>query len=325
MDDVEPFAITPSAGSDLRCRLCAATVMQSLNIRENMFGTGEVFAYEKCAGCGAVQIAELPSSLGRYYPESYYSYAGLPQGVKQKLRMYLAVSGPGFLFGRSDWWLSGGPKSIRDCGAKKTDTILDIGCGSGEFISALKEIGFHFVSGADPFVRESFHHKNGVSVRKVEMRELSGSYNVVMMHHSLEHIWDQKDAAAQLFRVVAPGGKCIVRIPTVDSWTWQNFGVDWVHADAPRHFYLHSRKSISCLLTDVGFTDIRIIDDSIAYGILGSKKIREFHRLMDPDNSPNFERYFRANVISEASKMVRRLNAESRGDSIAVHAVRPAA
>jgi SAM-dependent methyltransferase len=292
-----------------------------------MFGTGERFEYRQCNACGCLQISDPPPDMARYYPSNYYSYgqagSSASLDLKARTRNLLAHYGPSWLFSGKDWWEKGDRKALRDAGIHRSARILDLGCGRGEFIDDLRNIGFSSVLGADPFIQDDIAHPNGVRVLKREAADVDGSFDVVMMHHSLEHIWDQHGIVAEIARLLAPGGRCIIRIPTVDSWAWEEYGVDWVQLDAPRHFYLHSRASIKRLLEGSGFTVTAIVDDSISFQILGSEKIRRGFPLINPEtNQTDYSEFLPNELIEAAPHRVRQLNKTGRGDSIAVHARR---
>jgi SAM-dependent methyltransferase len=51
-----------------------------------------------------------------------------------------------------------------------------------------------------------------------------------------------QEAAASL---LACKGIIVVRIPAVSSYAWERYGVAWMQLDAPRHFFLHSPKSMT--------------------------------------------------------------------------------
>lgn len=74
----------------------------------------------------------------------------------------------------------------------------------------LAHIGFPNVLGADPFIPQDIIHSNA-RVLKCEVDEIEGQFDVVMMHHGLEHIWDQHRTAADLGRPVKTGGRCLIR------------------------------------------------------------------------------------------------------------------
>lgn len=296
------------------CRICDSKKAARLfDLPETMFHTKENFEYFQCDECGCLQISEMPKDIQKYYPENYYSYSPRPKGLvasaKANIRAALSVFGPSRIFSGRDWYEKGDRKSLRDAKARRSDRILDLGCGQGSLVADLHDIGFKRAIGADPFVGDHIRYSNGATVLKQDASMLDGPFDLIMMHHSLEHIWDQKQIATEIERLLAPSGKCIIRIPTIDSWAWAEYGQDWVQLDPPRHFYLHSRKSIVHLLEQAGLRVTNIIDDSIAFQVLSSEQIR-----------------FGKEVSSraEATRKARELNGLQRGDSIAVHAEKPA-
>ena len=310
------------------CRICGGELGEAIVLREMMFGSGEHFDYGQCKVCGCLQIIDIPNDIGRHYPATYYSFGAAETGrlakLKSAVRAKLAIDGPALFFTGRDWWEKGSLKSVRDSKVGRSASILDIGCGDGELIRSLRAAGFQNVLGADPFIEEDIVLPDGVRVLKREDSEVEGSFDLVMAHHSLEHMPDQIRAARNLFRLTAPGGKCVVRIPTVDSWAWKKYGVNWVQLDAPRHLYLHSRNSIERLLEAVGFKMVRTVDDSHAIQVLGSEKIERGLSFIDPQtNTPNYAKHLPKDMINSASGIARRVNLQHEGDAIAVHVSRP--
>lgn len=62
-----------------------------------------------------------------------------------------------------------------------------------------------------------------------------------MFHHSFEHIADPFETLCSVRRLLS-SGTCLIRIPIVDSWAWENYGVNWIQIDAPRHFFSLLKK-----------------------------------------------------------------------------------
>jgi SAM-dependent methyltransferase len=312
-----------------KCRICnSENVAPPIELRETMFGTGEPFLYERCFECGCLQILKQPMGMAKYYPNNYYSYAagsgGIVDAVKRRTQILLSLHGPGWLFAGRDWWEVGVRKSIRDMGLSRSARILDVGCGNGNLIASLAEVGFRNVLGADPFISHDIVHSNGARVLKREANEIEGQFDVVMMHHSLEHIWDQPGTVAEVARLVKSGGRCMIRIPTIDCWAWEEYGRDWIALDPPRHFYLHSRASITRLLESAGFQLDRIVDDGSLLQILGSEKIKRGQPLLNPKTGKtDYDEFLPHELIQSASARSRELNLAGRGDSIAVHARKP--
>ena len=308
------------------CRVCGAPDLGSaITARETMFGTGETFVYRQCRVCGCLQIVEPPERMDRFYQPTYYSFGSGPSSPVRKIktitRAVLALYGPAWLFSRQQWWTGGAMRAVRDGRITRADRILDLGCGSGEFIANLGDVGYRRVLGADPFIDEDIIHPNGVRVLKRAAHEIDDIFDVLMMHHSLEHVGDQKRIVIDVARLLAPEGRCVIRIPTIDSWAWGEYGLDWAQLDAPRHFFLHTRASIRTLLESAGLRVTAIIDDSTSFQILGSEKIRRGYPLIDASQGkPLFAEFLPPSLIRSAARRARVLNAAGRGDSIAVHA-----
>lgn len=274
-----------------------------------MFLTGETFDYQLCPRCSVLQIAELPVDVEQYYPDNYYSFDQPALGLKTRVKEWLCLNGPPQAFQRMAWFESSALRSVAPFA--KSVSVLDIGCGSGHLLSAMRRLGFTRVSGADPYIDESFETSNGVPVKKCELADIDGRYDVVMMHHSLEHMWDQQSALKNVRRLLTADGTALIRIPTLDSWAWTEFGANWAHLDPPRHFYLHSRKSIRLALEQAGLSLRRIYDDSSRFGLVGS--VKAMQGLSTISAAPiDLGRYSEVDVSA--------LNREGRGDCIAVYA-----
>jgi SAM-dependent methyltransferase len=137
-----------------------------------------------------------------------------------------------------------------------------------------------------------------------------------MFHHSLEHIPDPERILKIAYDLLKPGGYCIIRIPTVSSYAWKNYGMKWVQLDAPRHFYLHSIKSIEILSRRTNFKLSNIIYDSTAFQFWGSEQYLQNITLTDPHSylmNPKNSLFSKKDIL-EFSKRAKELNAAKLGD-----------
>lgn len=234
------------------CRICGhAGPHASYRVREMMFGTKEEFEYFQCARCKCLQITAIPEDMARHYPTDYYSMSDCA-GEDGTLRhpkfhrvlassLRLRFSSRGFdRRGQIYAWL-------RRSGVGMSSRILDIGCGRGLLLNELAQDGFQQLTGLDPFLERDIVYNNGVHVHRAPLDGLSGQFDLVMMHHSMEHMADQHRVLELASRLLAPRGCMLVRIPLL-GYTWRAYGVDWGQLDAPRHFYLHSFESFECLV-----------------------------------------------------------------------------
>src|SRR5688572_4643560 len=237
-----------------------------------MFGWREPFEYIECGRCGCLQIAQVPANLEKYYPsEGYYSYKPPKQKRNpgwllalrhERTRYLLGQSSPiGMLLAKLSKpqehfeWFTGR-------GLTLDSRILDLGCGAGGLLLKLQREGFRSLLGADPFIEADIDYGNGVRILKRGVDELAGEFDFVMLHHSFEHMPEPAAALQQLARLLAPGGTLLLRIPVADSWARQHYGLDWMAWDAPRHLYLHTRKSMALLAQGAGMEISSVVHDS---------------------------------------------------------------
>lgn len=272
------------------CRICASNkTHKKFIVSEMMFGFKDKFDYFQCADCACLQIDAMPSNISKYYPENYYSFAMCPPAHKvarffKKQRDNYVVLKKGFL-GRVLAKIKPPEASLVSLfhlNLRGTERILDVGCGSGRLLSALSDLGFKNILGVDPFGASDIRLENGVNILKRSVSEVSGEWDVIMFHHSLEHIYDQKETLRAAWALLAETGVCFVRVPVASSFAWQYYGVCWVQLDAPRHLYLHSLESMEKLASEAGFFIEKIIFDSWEFQFCGSELYLKGIHLMDP-------------------------------------------
>jgi SAM-dependent methyltransferase len=97
---------------------------------------------------------------------------------------------------------------------------LDLGCGQGEFLTALHATTPLRCTGADPHVGYLEHVRltcPDVPVRQIpvegELHFATGEFGSVSLLDVLEHVRDEAGVLAEIWRVLAPGGLLIVTVP----------------------------------------------------------------------------------------------------------------
>jgi len=305
--------------TDQPCSLCANRHGNDLlAAEENMYGMGKVFDYLHCGQCGVLHILQTPADLSNYYPAGAYYSTQRKRWAKQQVirwrdRSYARSSLVGRLL-RSRFpnpALQATLRLVQDRAAR----ILDVGCGGGTLLRALADLGFENLHGVDPLIttRQS---EEGVHLLPGELKDVAGEFDVIMFHHSLEHMPDQAGVLAQARKRLAPGGQVLVCIPTVDSIAFETYQQHWGQLDAPRHLYLHSHRSITQVAQTAGFTVAALYCNSQPMQFWASEMHRDGHAL----NSPVQGRYkrMRRRFFSELAEWV---NQAGRGDQIVLHLV----
>ncbi|MFO0918387.1 MAG: class I SAM-dependent methyltransferase [Planctomycetaceae bacterium] len=315
----------------MKCRICGNEDRnREHTAREMMIGLKEPFSYFQCGGCDCLQIADFPDDMSRFYPATYYSYArpdraGAIKSVLLKWRDRYALFGQGWIgkklsrkFPREQLeWL----KRLK---LTRKSRILDIGCGTGALLYSLRQQGCEQVLGADPFVDKDLEYANGLRILKRDIHGVEGTWDLVMFHHSFEHMADPERVLQRTRQLLDPHGVCLIAVPVVPCYAWEHYGTDWVQLDAPRHFFLHSVKSMEILADRCGLMVSEVLYNSSAFQFWGSEQYRRQIPLRSPQSYAENPAgsIFSDQAIQEFSNRAQDLNKDGRGDS-AVFFLRP--
>lgn len=305
------------------CRICGGAFDLQISATERMVGVGGEFRYDRCGSCGCVQLRDVPRDLSPYYAGGYYAFATQPTPSATR-RTYRHVR-DALLFGQARTLgalvapiLPPPRRAEREwfavTGTGRSSRVLDVGCGGGLLVGRLASAGFRHVLGVDPFIQRDVHHRGRLVVKRGTLDDVSGPFDLIMFHHSLEHIDAQRATMQRVRDVLAPDGWCLIRIPTVSSDAWEEYQDRWVQLDAPRHLFLHSRQSLALLARQSGLRVVRVIDDSSAFQFEGSELYRQDRPLSDLHGWPFSRRQRR-----QFARKARQLNANHRGDQAAFY------
>lgn len=302
------------------CPICQSTVKnKTLHFEEKMFGMGGVFDYLDCGSCGAISIIEPPEDLPRYYPKTgYYSVIG-KSGLRQIL-MHLrdlayVKNYPGAGVVRKYLPNSALESTLRATEGNRSSRILDVGCGEGALLKSLARLGMRSLTGVDPLINQD-GSINGIRLISGELSDVSGEFDIITFHHSLEHVPYPQLVLAQARSLLAPNGKVVVRIPTRDSLAYTVYRENWFQIDAPRHMCLHSYESIGLVAERAGLKINSILCDSHPMQFWASDLYRAGRSLLDPEQKVYKKRHRR--FYRDLAQFA---NENSIGDQIVVQLV----
>jgi 2-polyprenyl-3-methyl-5-hydroxy-6-metoxy-1,4-benzoquinol methylase len=273
------------------CPVCGAKArtLAFTAMRDIVFGVAPgSWQLYRCGDCGCFYMDPRPTreSILLVYDE-YFTHAtdqhtslASPATLLHKLRNdYLAwrlgydlpSNGP---FGRWLLWLlpfrrRRFERLVRDLPAPGARSrLLDIGCGSGEFLARMREIGWTVVGQEVDPKAAAAARKRGIDVvlGTLDEKAFDGKFDAITMNHVIEHVHDPVEVLSACHKLLAPGGRLWMATPHADALGRRRFGPHWVELDSPRHLIVFSRRSLELALRRAGFTHAVVRPDIGLYG-----------------------------------------------------------
>ncbi|EKB50810.1 class I SAM-dependent methyltransferase [Cecembia lonarensis] len=305
-----------SIDSVLVCKYCGHDgPPEKHQVKEMMFGTGETFNIGSCQVCGSLHLLDIPDDLSPYYPPNYYSLntlvtSGPVKKLLKRWRYRFFLSGLSFfrpIFGQ--WML---------CSQTATSArIADIGCGNGQLLYEMHVAGFSNLEGYDPFIPGDQVIAPGLKLFKKPLAQIEGTFDLIMMHHALEHMENPEEILRKCKGLLSKKGVLLIRIPVSDARVWEEEGVNWVQLDVPRHLHIPSIAGIKSLTERLGFKLKAMDFDSTAFQFWGTALYKEGIPL-----SKAGEQYFSEAALKAWQQKALLYNQQGLGDQVCFYFVK---
>ena len=143
---------------------------------------------------------------------------------------------------------------------------LDLGCGDGIFMKHFLSGGLEKFIGCDADYNRLLRARECCQKREVFINALAEntpfadqSFDLVVLHHVLEHIKNEKDVLAECRRLLKPGGLLIIGVPNEDSINGRVLRV--LHPkmyEQGEHVNFYSERKLIELLRSFNFNPIKI-------------------------------------------------------------------
>lgn len=172
-----------------------------------------------------------------------------------------------------------GQKSLSKKTPQNKPRLLDVGCGTGDFLYSCLKKGWQ-INGVENNINAKNNSHTEVSPFIFDDFEFLKSqperFDIITMWHSLEHIIDLNQTILDMKKLLTKKGVIVVACPNHKSFDARFYKESWAAYDLPRHLWHFDKDSISKLFLEHNMQLIKTLPmywDSFYISILSEKII----------------------------------------------------
>ena len=248
-----PFDSSVELGYDdfVRCILCGSGEHQILfrAVRDAEYDLYKLVDFVVCRNCGLISQRALPSTedVREFYPDDYRNHrtekAGLLSSLKQIQFQRQATR-----LGKH---------------AAPASAILEIGCGSGGLLFALKRNGYSNLYGSDMAASaKASCEAAGIPFALGNAEQAfpfaDKTFDLILLNNVIEHLVNPVVFLRAAKERLSPNGKIILITPNSRAFDATIFKKHWAGLHAPRHTFIFNDENALRLKEAAGFADAQV-------------------------------------------------------------------
>ena len=227
------------------CPICSTGLKPFKEIPEikDHFLTKETFQIMECKKCELLKtVTPEHIDLGKYYNSNDY----ISHGGKSLNPIHLV-----YKMARI-FTLKNKTELLNSFRTEKT--VLDFGCGTGDFLAQMKSSGWK-ISGVEPSTKAGLSATSKLGIEIIpDITGLTQKYSVITAWHVLEHTTQPVETVQKLTERLSQEGKLVIAVPNYKSYDSNKYKEYWAGYDVPRHLWHFSPKTIKQLASKLGLT-----------------------------------------------------------------------
>jgi 2-polyprenyl-3-methyl-5-hydroxy-6-metoxy-1,4-benzoquinol methylase len=200
----------------------------------------------RCSRCQFLYVCPRPTAeqLKALYDDEYFSHSDLASCLSFRTPVFQQC------LRQLDLIVGGGKR------------LLDVGCGTGEFVAQALQQGWHAVGIESSRMASEFaSEQNHLPVYNAVLESCpfgAASFDVVTLLDVLEHLLNPRQEMRQVYELLKPGGIVVVRVPNTlfhlpKARVCSLLGISDSSLEMRYHLNHFTPQTLSSLLRKVGF------------------------------------------------------------------------
>ncbi|MCH6199148.1 class I SAM-dependent methyltransferase [Aquiflexum sp. LQ15W] len=251
-----------------KCPLCKSGIFLNHTEIKDFSVSQEKFILCKCTSCDLVFTNPRPDkdNISKYYlSEDYISHQNKATNFINLLYKFVR----NITIKKKVSWLN---QYTHEKGS-----LLDIGCGTGYFLSAAKKSGWKTL-GIEPnkTARNITKDKNLKVKSHLDQLKEDEKFDAISLYHVIEHVHTLKRTGKKITTLLKENGTVFIAVPNINSYDAKKYGSFWAAYDLPRHLYHFNQSTMQTFANQIGLKIIAVEPlkfDSYYVSLLSEKYI----------------------------------------------------
>ena len=231
---------------------CQACNSHNIHKMENYY---DIHGLMSCSNCGFVFMERIPTEheLNKYYGDRY-------KAIKSSSHEFYSTD----LNKKSYSLLLDEFEKSR-----KTNKIIDAGCGFGAFLIEAKKRGWDCYG--TEYAQESVDYCHSIGLEKVIVGGLenkifeNNEFDVITSFEVIEHLTDIKTYLSDIKKRLRVGGVIYLTTPNFNSLNRYYERTNWRVIEYPAHLSYFTKSSLNKILTGNGFSLYKFLTTGVSF------------------------------------------------------------
>ena len=265
-----------------QCQVCNSHNIHKIN---NYY---DVHGLMSCSNCGFVFMERIPTEheLKTYYGDMYKS-------IKLSSEEFYSTD----LNKRSYSLLLDEFEKFR-----KTNKIIDVGCGFGAFLIEAKKRGWDCYG--TEFEPQSVDYCHSIGLEKVIVGDLENKifedneFDIITSFEVIEHLTDIKTYLSDIKKKLRVGGVFYLTTPNFNSLNRYYERTNWRVIEYPAHLSYFTKSSLNKILTSNGFSVYKLLTTGVSFsgGLQFEKNNNKDKEIVPVDKDGRIRKLFSGSV-----------------------------